>query len=85
MAHEQSVTFEIDGKAYNFPSVVDGKKVSDDIAVEVFKKKLNKKEKIEPWQGPFETIKEAVDAAKKRSKSFDGTPLDPEFKKRGGQ
>ena len=83
MSHEQSVTYKFDGQVYNFPTVIKGQKVSDETAIEVFQNRLRKKEKIAPWQGPFKTIKEAVDAAKKRSKSFDGTPSDPDYTKRG--
>ena len=85
MPHEKSVTYEFEGKAYNFPTVIKGQKVSDEMAIEAFQNRLRKKEKIDSWQGPFKTIKEAVDAAKKRSKSFDGTPSDPEYRKRGNQ
>jgi len=63
MAHEQSVTIQVDGKWHNIPSVINGKKVSqaEAKAFAMKNKRLGKS---------FATVKAAVAAAKARSESF---------------
>lgn len=71
MAHEQSITITREGKHYNIPSVVEGEKVSnkeaEDYAVKT--KNLGK---------AYKDIPTAVEAAKKRSASFDWEDVEPE-------
>jgi len=64
MAHEKSITVGVDGKFYNVPSIVNGKKVSTKAAVDsAFKsKKMGR---------GYATKDTAIAAAKKRSASFD--------------
>ena len=68
MAHERSITVKVDGKWVNIPSVFQGKVITEHRAVQLFKQgklpKLGGKS--------FSTLKEAVEAARKRSKSFRG-------------
>lgn len=69
MSHEQSITVEMDGKHYNLPTVYQGKKVSNDEAVNLFKKG-----KIKPF-GVYDSEPRALDAAKQRSKNADSPSL----------
>lgn len=67
MSHEKSITIEADGKFYNIPTVIRGEEVSTDEAVKRFRKG-----RLKPLGGKsFSSEKEAVEAAKERSKSFD--------------
>lgn len=67
MAHELSITVEIDGEFINLPTVVAGKKITTDEAVRRFRDGKQK-----PLGGrTFKTLEAAVRAAKKRSRSFD--------------
>lgn len=74
MSHEKSITITRDGKHYNIPSVINGKQVSAREA-EAYAVKNNSLGKA------YNTIESAVEAAKKRSSSFDGTVYDTERKK----
>lgn len=65
MSHEQSITIEMDGKHYILPTVYQGKKVTDDEAVGLFRQGKIKE------LGVFNSQREADAAAKKRSESFD--------------
>ncbi len=60
MAHEKSMTFEIDGKYYNVPSVVKGKQLTKRKAVDLAIKN-------DTLGKAFNTQKEAIAAAEKRS------------------
>ncbi len=64
MSHEQSITVGIDGKFYNVKTVVKGKKLKKKQAVDhaIKTKTLGR---------AYKNLKNAVGAAKKRSKSFD--------------
>jgi len=77
MAHERSITLEYDGKFMNFPTVIGGHSITADDVDRLFRAG-----KLKPLGGKvYETEEEAVDAAKKRSKSFDtGTLLTPKEK-----
>jgi hypothetical protein len=67
MSHEQTITFDMDGKFFNVPTVVDGKKVSGKKAIDfaIKNKKLGR---------GFTSLQNAEKAAKARSKSFDNKP-----------
>ena len=64
MSHEKSITIGVGGKFFNIPSVVKGKQLSKRAAFEHAKKNKT-------FGKGFPTIKTAVAAAVKRSKSFD--------------
>lgn len=66
MPHEQSVTLGFDDEFFVFSSIHKGKKLSDKEISDLFRSK-----QMKPLLGPFKTIQEANDAAKKRSESFD--------------
>jgi hypothetical protein len=65
VAHEISITTQRNGKWYNIPSVIDGKQIEPYEAEQLFKK-----HRIKPLQGPFDTILQAEDAAKRRSQEY---------------
>ena len=64
MGHERSVTFKVGGKWYNHPSIIDGKQYDEDAVREYAKKHKT-------LGTPYNTVDEAVNAARKRSQSFD--------------
>lgn len=64
MAHEKSISIEIDGQHFNIPTVIRGKQVSDEEAVREFRRTGKN------IGGPFKTQDEAVKRAKERSDSF---------------
>jgi hypothetical protein len=63
MSHEQTITTEIDGKYYNVPTVINGKKRSDKEAIDYHVKNQS-------LGAAFDSLDEAVTAAEKRSRSF---------------
>ncbi len=71
MSHEKTMTFgfDINGiqRFFNLPSVHQGKTLTRDQIIEKFRKSKSK------GQG-FDSREEALDAAKKRSRSFDKVP-----------
>ena len=67
MAHERTITIDIDGKFFNIVTVFNGVQVSNEEAIRRFKKTFN------PKRTPsFDTLDEAVSAAAARSRAFDG-------------
>ena len=70
MGHEKTETFEVDGRHYNVPMIDSGgAKMTPRSAIQEHFHN-NPKDKGYTTQG------EAVDAARKRSKSFDGSKYD---------
>lgn len=69
MSHEQSITVEMDGKHYNLPTVYNGKKVSNDDAVRLFKEGKIK------HLGVYDAQDKAGAGAKERSKNADPQSL----------
>ena len=67
MAHELSMTFEIDGKFVNVKSVMGGETLT---GAEAFRRAVNIGDNI---IGTFSTMDEAVKAAEKRSRDFGKT------------
>ncbi|MEE9610774.1 MAG: hypothetical protein V3W19_05950 [Desulfatiglandales bacterium] len=63
MSHEKTITVEIDGKHYNIPTVIGGKTygVREAARIAIKNKGLGR---------GYLNLKNAVDAAKKRSKGF---------------
>jgi hypothetical protein len=59
---ERTITTQIDGDWYNIPTIVGGKDVGEKEAIKLFKSGDNES------VGKFKTLKEAENAAKKRSK-----------------
>ena len=76
MSHERTITFDMDGKFFNVPSVIGGKQVSGKKAIDfaIKNKKLGR---------GFTSLQNAEKAAKARSKSFDkkGKKTTPKKKK----
>ena len=64
MSHEKTITVEIDGQHIILPTVVDGKDVTPDESVNMFRRG-----RINPL-GVYPTQEEADKAARKRSRSF---------------
>lgn len=64
MAHERTITFDMDGKFFNVPTVINGKKVSDKKAIDfaIKNKRLGR---------GFKSLQNAEKAAIARSKTFD--------------
>ena len=60
MSHEKTITIDMDGKWYNVPTVINGTQVSDEAAVEYARSN-------EDLGYAFNSVEEAVAAAKKRS------------------
>ena len=63
---EETVTVEIDGKFYNIPTIVGGKRVGEEAAILLWKGGDN------PEVGVFGSLGEAVKAAKERSDRLGG-------------
>lgn len=70
VSSERSTTFNIGGKFYNYPTIFGGKELHPDDAVEVFKQNKG----VDPETGKqaksFNSVKEAVKAAEKRSRGL---------------
>jgi len=67
MAHEKSITVEIEGDYFNIPTVVNGKQMTDREAVDYHSqnKSLGR---------AYNSQEDAVKDAERRSRSFDKTP-----------
>ena len=62
MSHQKSMTFEMDLMFFNIPTVVEGKRVSGDEAIRLFRPG-----KLKSLGGPFKTQEEAITAAQRGS------------------
>ena len=64
MSHELSASVEMDGKHYLFPTVKDGKRLSMEEVVRLFRRG-----QLKPF-GIFDSAEEATAASKKRSREY---------------